>query len=129
MRLTRLELTVMDALWNTGPAAIREVQEAIPRDRRPAYTTVQTIVYRLEAKKAVRRLKKIGNAHVFEAAITRTDAQSTLVDELLRAFGGRAQPLMAHLVETGQLTRDDLDAARKRLAELSRAPRSKGRQR
>ena len=127
MRLTRLELTVMEALWDRAPAAIREIQESIPRDRRPAYTTVQTIVYRLEAKHAVRRAKKIGNAHVFEPVISRAAAQTSLVDELLRAFGGRAQPLVAHLVETGQLSRDDLAAARRRLTELSKAGKAKGR--
>ena len=129
MRLTRLELTLMDALWTTGAASIREIQEAIPRPRRPAYTTVQTVVYRLEAKGAVRRVKKIGNAHVFAAALTREAAQSRLIDDLLAAFGGSAQPVMAHLVDTGRLTSDDLDAARRRLQELSKAARQKGKPR
>jgi predicted transcriptional regulator len=127
MRLTRLELTVMAALWERGPAAIREIQEGIPRDRRPAYTTVQTIVYRLEAKGAVRRAKKIGNAHVFEAVLTRAAAQTSIVADVLRAFGGRAQPLVAHLVETGQISREDLDDARRRLAELAKPSARKGR--
>jgi predicted transcriptional regulator len=127
MRLTRLELTVMEALWECGPAAIREIQEGIPRDRRPAYTTVQTIVYRLEAKGAVRRAKKIGNAHVFEAVLTRAAAQTSIVADVLRAFGGRAQPLVAHLVETGQISREDLDDARRRLAELAKPSARKGR--
>ena len=127
MRLTRLELTVMEALWERGPAAIREIQEGIPRDRRPAYTTVQTIVYRLEAKGAVRRAKKIGNAHVFEAVLTRAAAQTSVVADVLRAFGGRAQPLVAHLVETGQISHEDLDAARRRLAELAKPSARKGR--
>ena len=115
----------MDALWTLGAAPVREIQEAMPRARRPAYTTVQTIVYRLEAKGAVRRVKKIGNANVFEPVLTRTAAQTGLVDELLRAFGGRAQPFMAHLVETGRITREDLDEARRRLDELSKAAKSK----
>jgi predicted transcriptional regulator len=111
MRLTRLELTVMTALWATGPASVREVREAIPPSRRPAYTTVQTIVYRLETKGAVRRVKKIGNAHVFEAVITRSSAQRRVVDDLLAFFGGRSQPLMAQLVESGHLTLDDVKEA------------------
>lgn len=129
MRLTRFELRVMEALWAVGAASIREIQEAVEGTRRPAYTTVQTVVYRLEAKKAVRRVKKIGNAHIFEPAVTRAAAQSTLIDELLGAFGGRAQPVMAHLVETGKLTSADLDAARKRLRELegTQTPKEKSR--
>jgi predicted transcriptional regulator len=129
MRLSRLELTVMDALWSLGPASIREVQEAVARPRRPAYTTVQTVVYRLEAKGAVRRVKKIGNANVFEPVVTRTAAHSRLIDDLLGAFGGRAQPLMAHLVDTGKITPEDLEDARRRLEELTKAtkPRRKSR--
>jgi predicted transcriptional regulator len=125
MRLTRLELTVITALWATGPASVREVREAIPPSRRPAYTTVQTIVYRLETKGAVRRVKKIGNAHVFEAAIARAAVHSRLIDDLLAAVGGSAQPVMAHLVDTGKLTADDLDEARRRLQELTTAARRK----
>jgi predicted transcriptional regulator len=127
MRLSRLELTVMDALWRVGPASVREVQEAVPRTRRPAYTTVQTIVYRLEGKGAVRRVKKIGNANVFEPAITRDAARSRLVDDLLGAFGGGVQPLMAHLVDTGRLTPGDLEQARRRLNDLSKASKPRGR--
>ena len=119
----------MDALWGVGPASVREIQEAMPRRRRPAYTTVQTIVYRLEAKGAVRRVKKIGNANVFEPLITQGAARTKLVDDLLSVFGGSAQPFMAHLIETGRITREDLDEARRRLDELSKPTKSKGKQR
>jgi predicted transcriptional regulator len=119
----------MEALWTTGAASIREIQEAMRRARRPAYTTVQTVVYRLEAKGAVRRVKKIGNAHVFEAAVSRATAHSRLIDDLISAFGGSAQPVMAHLVDTGKLTREDLDAARARLQELAKTASKKGRPR
>ena len=119
-KLTKIELTVMDAMWRLGPASVREVQEALPAKNRPAYTTVQTMVYRLEAKGAVRRVKKIGNAHVFEAAITRDSAQRRLVDDLLGFFGGKIQPVMAHLVESGRLSLDDVKEAEKALKKLSR---------
>jgi predicted transcriptional regulator len=109
----------MDALWDRGEASVREVQEAIPARERPAYTTVQTTIYRLEAKGAIRRLKKISNAHIFEAAISRAAAHRRLIDELLGLFGGEAQPVMTHLVESGRLTLDDLHAAEARLRELS----------
>jgi BlaI family transcriptional regulator, penicillinase repressor len=111
VRLSKLELQVMDALWTLGPASVREVQETFAERIRPAYTTVQTMVYRLEGKKAVRRVKKIGNAHVFEAVITRASAQRRLVDDLLSFFGGSSQPLMAQLVESGHLTLDDVKEA------------------
>jgi BlaI family transcriptional regulator, penicillinase repressor len=110
-RLTRLELQIMDAFWERGASSVREVQESFPEKTRPAYTTVQTIVTRLEAKKAIRRVKKIGNAHVFEPVISRTAAHRRLIDELLSLFGGRGQPLMAHLIETGKLTLDDVKDA------------------
>jgi len=119
-RLTKLELQVMDALWNRGASSVREIQEAFPEKDRPAYTTVQTMVYRLEAKKAVRRLKKIGNAHIFEAAISRHAAQRRLIDELLSFFGGRPQPVVAHLVETGKLTLDDVQEAEQLIRKLSK---------
>jgi predicted transcriptional regulator len=102
----------MDTLWTKGASSVREIQEAFPAKRRPAYTTVQTMVYRLEAKNAVRRTKKIGNAHIFEAVVSRTAAQRRLIDEVLGLFGGRAQPLMSHLIESGQLTLDDIEQAR-----------------
>jgi BlaI family transcriptional regulator, penicillinase repressor len=112
-KLSRAELKVIEALWNRGASSIREIQETLPPKNRPAYTTVQTLVYRLEAKGAVRRTKKIGGAHIFEAIVSRDAAQRRLVDELLGLFGGRAQPLMSHLVETGKLTLDDIEAAKK----------------
>ena len=108
-RLTRLELQILEMLWTRGNASIREIQEAFPEPR-PAYTTVQTTVYRLETKRAVRRVRKISNAHIFEPVLAREDARSRLLDEVLSFFGGRAQPMMAQLVEAGKLTRDDLRA-------------------
>ena len=119
-RLSRLELQIMEALWTRGASSVREVQEALPGPHRPAYTTVQTIVSRLEAKKAVRRLKKVGNALVFDAVIAREAAERRLVDELLKIFGGRTQPVMAHLVESGRLTLDDLKDAEARLRQAAR---------
>jgi BlaI family transcriptional regulator, penicillinase repressor len=119
-RLTRLELQVMDALWTRGASSVREIQEAFPDKDRPAYTTVQTMVYRLEGKKAIRRLKKIGNAHIFEAAISRNAAQRRLIDDLLAFFGGRPQPVVAHLVETGKLTLDDVQEAEQLIRKLSK---------
>jgi BlaI family transcriptional regulator, penicillinase repressor len=119
-RLTKLELQIMDALWNRGASSVREIQEAFPEKDRPAYTTVQTMVYRLEAKKAIRRVKKIGNAHIFEAAISRNAAQRRLIDELLSFFGGRPQPVVAHLVETGKLTLDDVQEAEQLIRKLSK---------
>jgi predicted transcriptional regulator len=109
--LTSLELQIMDAFWRGGPSSVREVQERFPEADRPAYTTNQTMVYRLEAKKAIRRVKKIGNAHVFEAALSRADAQRRLVDDFLTFFGGRVPAVMAHLVETGRLTMRDVKDA------------------
>ena len=119
-KLTKIELRIMEALWTAGASSVREIQEALPSKNRPAYTTVQTMVYRLEAKGAVRRVKKIGNAHVFEAAISRDSAQRRLIDELLSFFGGRTQPVMAHLIETGRLTLDDVRDAEKTLRRLEK---------
>ena len=119
-KLTKLEMQVMDTLWTNGPASVREIQESFPLKDRPAYTTVQTLVYRLEAKKAVRRVKKIGNAHIFEAAITRAGAQHRLIDDLLSLFGGRPQPVMARLIETGQLTLEDVKAAEQLLKDMEK---------
>jgi BlaI family transcriptional regulator, penicillinase repressor len=119
-KLTKFELQIMDALWNQGPCSIREVQEAFPEKDRPAYTTVQTMVYRLEAKKAIRRTKRIGNAQVFEAAVTRRAAERRLVDDLLGVFGGRIQPLVAHLIDAGKLTLDDVDDARAALRKIAK---------
>jgi predicted transcriptional regulator len=116
--LSKLELQIMDALWHRGAQSVREIQEAFPGDERPAYTTVQTMVYRLEVKKAIRRTRKIGNAHIFEAAISRTAAQRRLIDELLSFFGGRSQPVVAHLIESGSLTLDDVKEAEQTLRRL-----------
>src|SRR5262249_14780599 len=125
-KLTRLELQIMDALWTHGASSVREIQERFPDKDRPAYTTVQTMVYRLEAKKAVRRVKKIGNAHIFEAAISRNAGQGRLIDELLSFFGGRSQPLMAHLIESGNLTLDDVKEAEQTLKKLGKKNRDYG---
>jgi BlaI family transcriptional regulator, penicillinase repressor len=114
-RLSRLELRLMEVLWQHGAAAVREIQQSLPEKGRPAHTTVQTILTRLEAKGAVRRAKKIGNAHIFEPVITRGATQRLLVDELLAFFGGRVAPLVSHLIESGQLTLRDVDEARKAL--------------
>ena len=105
----------MNALWNQGGCSIREIQETFPEQDRPAYTTVQTTVYRMEGKNVLRRVKKISNAHIFEAAVTRDAAQGRLIDDLLSLFGGRTQPVMAHLVDSGKLTMDDIEEARKAL--------------
>jgi BlaI family penicillinase repressor len=119
-KLTKLELQIMETLWNRGACSIREVQEAFPERGRPAYTTVQTTVYRLERKKALRCVKRIGNANIFEAAISRDQAQRRLIDDLLALFGGRAKPVMAHLIESGKLTLDDVKEAQKDLRKLAR---------
>jgi BlaI family transcriptional regulator, penicillinase repressor len=119
-RLSKLELKIMEALWQLGPASVREVQESFSEPNRPAYTTVQTVLYRLEAKEAVRRTKKIGNAHIFEAVFSRKAVHRRVIDDLLSMFGGRAQPLVSHLIESGQLTLDDIDEARKTLRELAK---------
>lgn len=119
-KLSRLELQIMETLWTRGSVSIREIQEDFPEKDRPAYTTIQTTVYRLEAKKAVRRVKKVGNFHIFEAAISRDAAQRKLIDELLALFGGRTQPVMAHLIETGRLTLDDVREAEKTLRKLEK---------
>lgn len=117
-KLSKLELQIMEALWTHGASSVREVLEHFPEKKRPAYTTVQTMIYRMEAKKVLRRVKKISNAHIFEATVSRDTAQRRLIDELLGFFGGRMQPVMAHLVETGKLTLDDVQDAENRLREL-----------
>jgi len=119
-RLSKLELQVMDALWTRGASSVREVLETFPEKDRPAYTTVQTMVYRLEEKKAIRRVKKLGNAHLFEALLSRRAAQRRLIDELLAFFGGRSQPVMAHLIESGHLTLEDVKAAEQTLRGLKK---------
>ena len=119
-KLTKLELKVMEALWRLGQASIREIQETFPARKRPIYETVQTVVYRLEEKGAVRRVKKISNAHIFEAVLSREDARGRLIDEVLGLFGGRAQPVVTHLVESGKLTLDDVREAEEMLREWER---------
>ena len=124
-KLSALELRIMSELWSRGPCSIREIHEAVARRDKPAYTTVQTMVYRLEAKGAVRRTKKIGNAHVFEATTSRASVQTRLLKELLGLFGGNARPVMAHLVEMGKVSREDIESAQ----QLLDAHQSKGRER
>jgi predicted transcriptional regulator len=119
-KLAKLELKIMEVLWTRGQVSIREIQEAFPEKNRPAYTTIQTTVYRLEGKKALRRRKKVGNFHIFEAAISREAAQRKLVDDLLALFGGRTQPVMAHLIESGKLTLQDVKEAEKTLRKLEK---------
>jgi BlaI family transcriptional regulator, penicillinase repressor len=109
----------MEALWSRGPCSVREIHETFPARKRPAYTTVQTMVYRLEVKKVLRRIKKIATANIFEAAVTREAAQRRLVDELLGLFGGRSRPIMAHLIESGNLTLDDVREAERTLLKLA----------
>ena len=123
-KLTKLELQIMEALWTQGTASIREIQETFPEKGRPAYTTIQTTVYRLEDKKVVRRLKKIGNFHVFHAAVSRDAAQKRLIDDLLVLFGGRTQLVMAHLIESGKLTLEDVKEAQKVLRKLESKDKS-----
>jgi BlaI family transcriptional regulator, penicillinase repressor len=124
-KLTKFELQIMDALWSRGMASIREIQEAFPEQDRPAYTTIQTTVYRLEGKKALRRIKKVGNFHVFEAAVSRDAAQRRLIDDLLALFGGRTQPVMAHLIESGKLSLEDVKEAEKTLRKLAKEDKSR----
>jgi BlaI family transcriptional regulator, penicillinase repressor len=124
-KLGKLELQIMEALWTRGPCSVREIQESFPARNRPAYTTVQTTVYRLEVKKALRRTKKIATAFIFEAAVSREAAQRRLVDDLLGLFGGRSRPIMAHLVESGTLTLDDVREAEKALLNLAGEDKAK----
>jgi BlaI family transcriptional regulator, penicillinase repressor len=124
-KLSKLELQILEALWASGKASIREIQEAFPEPR-PAYTTIQTIVYRLEAKNAVRRVRKISNAHIFEPVIARDVTRHRMLDEILSLFGGRAQPMMAQLAEAGKLTVEDIREVEKTIKSLARRPSSKG---
>ena len=119
-KLTRLELEIMEVFWRRGPSSVREIQEDLPGKTRPAYTTVQTMVYRLERKRALRRARKIGNAHIFEPLVSRVAAHRRLVDELLGFFGGRIQPIVAHLVESGRLTPEDVQEAERTLRKFAR---------
>lgn len=119
-KLSKLEFQIMEVLWSRGESSIREIQDAFPEKRKPAYTTVQTTVYRLETKDVVRRIKKVGNFHIFSAAVSRDAAQHRLIDDLLALFGGRTQPVMAHLVESGKLSMEDIKQAEKALRKLSK---------
>ena len=125
-KLSKLELQIMETLWNRGACSIREIQEAFPESKRPAYTTVQTTVYRLlEGKKAVKIVRRISNANIFDAAISRDDAGRRLMDDVLTLFGGRTQPVMAHLIESGKLTLDDVREARNALRAMERKEKNK----
>jgi len=119
-KLSKLELIIMEALWTKGPCSIREIHETFPARRKLAYSTVQTMVYRLEAKKALRRTKKIGTAFIFEAAVSREAAEHKLIDDLLGLFGGRSRPIIAHLIESGSFTREDVQEAEKLVSEHER---------
>jgi predicted transcriptional regulator len=119
-KLSKLEFEIMEALWAQGESSIREIQDAFPGKRKPAYTTIQTTVYRLEAKEVVKRVRKVGNFHIFAAAISRDAAQRRLIDDLLALFGGRTQPVVAHLVESGKLSMEDVKQAEKALRKLSK---------
>jgi BlaI family transcriptional regulator, penicillinase repressor len=124
-KLTRLELQIMEALWNLGACSIREIHETFPEKNRPAYTTIQTTVYRMEGKGAVRCTKRISNANIFEAAVSRGDAENRLIDELLSLFRGRPKPVIARLVETGELTMEDIKEAEKALRKAAIKDKSK----
>src|SRR5277367_5626940 len=117
-RLTKFEIQIMETLWVRGEASIREMQEAFPEKKRPGYTTVQTMVYRLEAKGAVRRVRKVGNFHMFAATVSRDAAERRLVDDLLAMFGGQSRPVVAHLIEAGKLTLEDVEYAEKTLKRI-----------
>ena len=118
-KLSKLELQIMEALWTRGPCSVREIQESFPARNRPAYTTVQTMVYRLEVKKALRRTKKIATAFIFEAAVSREASERKLIDDLLSLFGGRSRPIMAHLIDSGKLTLADVREAEKALLKIA----------
>src|SRR5215472_10172396 len=123
-KLSRLELRIMETLWSRGPSSIRDLVDAFPESERLAYTTVQTVVYRLEAKKAIRRTSKVSNAHVFEAIVSRSSAQHRMIDDLVALFGGKRLPIVTHLIESGKLTPDEVREARKALRNLSRKEKS-----
>jgi predicted transcriptional regulator len=119
-RLSKLEFAIMNVLWERGECSIRDIQEAFPAKKRPAYTTIQTTVYRMEAKDTVRRVRKVGNFHLFAATVSRASAQRRVIDDLLAFFGGKTQPVMAHLIESGQLTLDDVREAERALQEMQK---------
>lgn len=119
-RFTKFEIQIMETLWTRGEASIREMQEAFPEKKRPGYTTVQKMIYRMEAKKVVRRVRKVGNFHIFAATVSRDAAQRTLVDDLLAMFGGDSRPVVAHLIGAGKLTLEDVEYAEKALREIKK---------
>ena len=119
-KLSKLEYQIMETLWTRGECSIREIQDAFPAKKRPAYTTIQTTIYRMETKQIIRRVRKVGNFHIFAATVSRGAAQRRLVDDLLAMFGGRSQPVMAHLIESGKLTLDDVKEAEKVLRKLQK---------
>jgi predicted transcriptional regulator len=119
-KFTKFELQIMETLWTRGASPIRDIQESFPEESKPAYTTVQTIIYRLEEKKVVRRIRKIGNAHIFEATVSRDVAHRTLIDEFLALFGGRTQPVLARFIESGKFTMDDVREAEKTIQQLAK---------
>ncbi|MGC1423999.1 MAG: BlaI/MecI/CopY family transcriptional regulator [Terracidiphilus sp.] len=118
--LSKLEFKIMETLWARNECSIRDIQESFPAKKRPAYTTIQTTVYRMEVKGVVHRLKKIGNFHVFTPAVSRESAQRRLMDDLLSLFGGRAQPVMTHLIESGKLSLEDVKDAERLLRNLNK---------
>jgi predicted transcriptional regulator len=122
--LTKLEIQIMETLWTKGEASIREMQDAFPAKKRPGYTTVQTMVYRMETKKVIRRVRKVGNFHVFAAAVSRDAAQRRLVDDLLAMFGGQSRPVVAHLIDAGKLTIEDVEYAEKTLKALKQGDKA-----
>ncbi len=124
-RLSRLELQIMEALWTKGPSCVRDIQESFPEQNRPAYTTIQTMVGRMEVKGIVRRVRKISNAHIYDAAVSREAARGRLIDDLLSLFGGHTQPVMAHLIESGKLTLTDVRDAEKALRAMARKEKGK----
>ena len=123
-RLTKFELQIMETLWTKGEASIREMQEAFPQKKRPGYTTIQKMVYRMEAKKVLRRVRKVGNFHMFVPTISREASQRKLVDDLLAMFGGQSRPVVAHLIEAGKLTLEDVEYAEKTLKAIKRGDKA-----
>ena len=119
-KLSKLEYQIMETLWGKGECSIRDIQESFPANARQAYTTIQTTVYRMEAKGVVERVKKVGNFHIFAPAVSREAAQRRLIDDMLALFGGRSQPVMAHLIESGKLSLDDVKEAERLVRSLSK---------
>ena len=124
-RLTKFEIQIMETLWTRGEASIREMQEAFPLKKRPGYTTIQKMVYRMEAKKVLRRVRKVGNFHMFAATVSRETAQRRLVDDLLSMFGGESRPVVAHLIGTGKLTLEDVEYAEKTLRAMKEGDKAR----